>query len=57
MKEVKSKMQSDDELYVLMIAGLTDVLIKSVEEGKSESVIPVFYMFRSMSGIYVQKFH
>ena len=36
VKEVKNKMQSGDELYVLMVAGLTDVLIKSVEEGKSK---------------------
>ena len=36
VKEVKNKMQSGDELYVLMVAGLTDVLIKSVKEGKSK---------------------
>lgn len=36
MKEVKSTMKNGDELFVLLVAGLTDVLIKSVEEGKSE---------------------
>lgn len=35
MKELQASCDRGDLIYVLMVAGLTDVLIKSVEEGKS----------------------
>ncbi|XP_067940774.1 uncharacterized protein [Watersipora subatra] len=36
LKEVKSTSGPKDVVYVLIVAGLTDVLIKSVEEGKNK---------------------
>jgi len=35
VKEVKAAVPSSDPIYVVILAGLTDVLIKSIDDGKS----------------------
>lgn len=48
LKQLKATAHPDDDYVVLMIAGLTDVLIKSVEEGKSKLASYIYRLSLAM---------